>query len=71
MMVGWIMDKPGIEVVAEDHELTVLRLELEGSPTITLTLKEARRLITLALTIPDLTMRIEIIEKARGTSHGR
>ena len=55
-------------LVRPDSDPNILTLSLDGEPDITLTLAEARDLITMALTIPSLTERIARLEKLRGTS---
>lgn len=47
---------------APDPDPRILSLELDGLPPVTLTISEARNLITMALTIPSLEERIRILE---------
>lgn len=54
-----------------DPDATMIQLATNGEKTIPISLRDARDLIKLVLTIPDLTKRIDTLEKARGTSNGR
>lgn len=74
---GWIVDEPtsrfsfGGASKTQDPDYPMLILDVAGEKIVTVSLRELRNMLDWVSTIPDLTKRIETLEKARGTSHGR